>query len=121
MVIASSIGLLWYTSRNVANRQQRFDTALAAYKQEADSIKLSPVPVAASDLPRVKPLLDKAKALQTEAANAGHSEIGLGLAQQEKLTTAADLIYRRTLENILLPRLVSALESRMRNWWNNST
>jgi type VI secretion system protein ImpL len=115
LVIASSIGLLWYTSRNVANRQQRFDTALAAYKQEAESIKLSPVPVAASDLPRVKPLLDKAKALQIEAADQGHSEIGLGLAQREKLITAADLIYRRTLENILLPRLVSAVESRMRN------
>jgi type VI secretion system protein ImpL len=113
LVIASSIGLLWYTSRNVAARQQRFDTALAAYKQAAEAAKLSPVPVAAGDLPRVKPLLDKARGLQSAAA--GPADIGLGLTQREKLITAADLIYRGALQNILLPRLVSALESRIRN------
>jgi type VI secretion system protein ImpL len=115
LLIAGSIGALWFTSRQVANREQRFDTALAAYRQEAESMRLSPVPIAASDLPRVKALLDKAKALQVEAAASAHGQIGLGLGQRDKLVAAADLIYRHALENILLPRLVSELESRMRN------
>jgi type VI secretion system protein ImpL len=115
LVIAGSVGTLWYTSREVAGRQQRFDAALTSYKQAAEAEKLSPVPVAASDLPRVKPVLDKARALQTAAADPGHAEIGLGLAQREKFVAAADLIYHRALQNILLPRLVSTLEARIRN------
>jgi type VI secretion system protein ImpL len=115
LAIVGSVGLLWFTSRDVASREQRFDTALAAYRQAAEATKLSPVPIGASDLPRVKPLLDQARALRTAAVDPAHVEIGLGLAQREKLTAAADMVYRRALENILLPRLVSGLESRMRN------
>ena len=47
-------------------------------------------------------------------AETAQTEGGLGLAQRDTHTAAAGLAYRRALERILLPRLVSLLEARMR-------
>ena len=111
-VTVGSIATLWLTARDVAGREQRFDLAMTTYQRALDTARLDPVPVGAADLVRVAaPLLDQAHALVAETApDAG----GLGLAQRDKHAAAAGLAYRRALERILLPRLVSLLEARMR-------
>ena len=109
---------LYLAASNADRGAQRFDAALTVYRRAVEAARLDPVPVAASDLPRVKPLLDQARALPFGPADpaSANGEGGgdLGLSPREKLRTVADLAYRRALERILLPRLISTLEARMR-------
>jgi type VI secretion system protein ImpL len=119
IAIGAGAGGLWLTAVQAEGREQHFDGALAAYRQAAAAMPLSPVPVGASDLPRVKPLLDQARALQTDAAGTGGALPSFGLTQQDKHAAAAELVYRRAVERVLLPRLVSSLEARIRNRAND--
>ena len=114
VVTIGSVALLWLTARDIAGTQQRFDTDMTAYLDAIRTAPLDPGPVAARDLPRVVPLLNKAHAIVVETADPAHGGSGFGLAQREKNVEAAGLAYRRGLERILLPRLISVLEARMR-------
>ena len=103
-------GGLW---RSRAASQQSIDraaTALADYTHAAQSLKLDPV--ADADMPRVVPVLDKARALPVAMAEEGGG--GLGLSQTGKLVAGGRAIYRNALGHIFLPRLVWRLESQMR-------
>ncbi len=111
VVTLAGLAALFFATYGAGNRSRHFAADLAAYQQALAGARLDPVPLAGNDLPRVKPLLDQAHALVAEAAVPAHA---LGLSQQAKLAAAADLAYRRALERILLPRLVSELEDRMR-------
>ena len=114
VVTIGSIAGLWLTARDVSGHQQRFDNAMAAYFRAAGAAPLDPVPVGARDLPQVVPLLNQARAVVTEATDPAHGGSGFGLAQREKNAEAANMVYRRALERMLLPRLVSLLEARIR-------
>jgi type VI secretion system protein ImpL len=87
--------------------------ALAAYTKIAQSLPLDPV--ADSDLPRVLPLLDAARALPFGVdAPPPPTQWFPGLSQTAKLGTGAREVYRNDLEHVLLPRLIVRLEGQMR-------
>jgi type VI secretion system protein ImpL len=70
-------------------------------------------PVNNSDLPRLLPLLDAARNLQTAAGPPGILS-SFDLSQAAKLRTGADTVYRHALGYALLPRLIWRLEAQMR-------
>jgi type VI secretion system protein ImpL len=110
-------GLLW---RSQAANRAEIDTtaaALAAYENMAKPLPLDPV--ADSDLPKIVPLLDAARALphgyelgKDEGSSWGFG--GIGLSQTDKLATGAKGLYRHALERVLLPRLIWRLEAQIR-------
>jgi type VI secretion system protein ImpL len=112
--IVAGLATLWFADRSLAERQQRFDAALASYRQSAEAAQLSPVPIGGTDLRNVSPVLDQARALQKETAAGEHGDLSLGLSQGDSLASEAEDIYGRALQYILLPRLVSSIEVRMR-------
>ena len=104
----------WLVARTANNDMARFETAFSAYRQAVEAERLDPVPIGATDLGRVEALLTQARALPfgvTDTAPAGWLE--LGLSQREQLKAASALVYRRALERMLAPRLVSLVEARM--------
>jgi type VI secretion system protein ImpL len=111
--------LLQTRSANLA-AVERADSALAAYTAAAQAQALDPVQD--SDLPRILPLLDQAKALPYGAGDFVPSGQWFpGLSQTGKLEAASKIVYRHALENILLPRLIARLESQMRQNFNQPT
>src|SRR5579883_3448750 len=94
--------------------------ALAGYEAAYRKIAavLPPHPVADGDLPRLLPLLDKARALPwgyDSRRPAGSPGWRLpGLSPQRELAAGARAIYRHALERVLLPRLIWRLEAEMR-------
>ena len=72
-------------------------------------------PVQDADLPRLVPLLDRARALPFGYDQPGTAGSGpLGLSQDGKLAAAARAIYRHGLEYALFPRLIWRLEAQLR-------
>jgi type VI secretion system protein ImpL len=87
--------------------------ALAAYTKLAQSLPLDPV--SDSDLPRIVPLLDAARALPFGVdAQPQPMQWFPGLSQTGKLGAGARELYRNDLEHVLLPRLIVRLEGQMR-------
>lgn len=87
--------------------------ALAAYIRNAQSVPLDPV--RQSDLARIAPLLDQARALPYGADyNSTLVQLLPGLSQAAKLNAAARSLYRNALEHMLLPQLILRLEGQMR-------
>ena len=94
------------------------DAALAAYIAAAQTLKLDPV--AESDLTRVGPVIDLARALPFGSdAPPPPTQWFPGLSQTDKLTAGARQVYLHALDNILLPRLVHRLEGQMRQNFSN--
>ena len=106
-------GLLWRQHRGDSAEIDAAQAALGRYEQEAGALPLDPVRDA--DLPRLLPLLDRARSLPFQA---DRSEAGalsaLGLSQRGKLSSAADTVYRHGLQFALLPRLLWRLEAQIR-------
>jgi type VI secretion system protein ImpL len=107
-------GLLLH-ARNA--NQTQFDemaAALAEYEGIAAGLKLDPV--ADADLPRIQPLLDRARGLP-HGYDRGKTDSSawylLGLSQDAKLAAGARSIYRHALDRVLLPRLIWRLETQM--------
>ncbi len=103
----------WSAVRAEESRAARYAAALGAAEAAVASRPLDRIAAAdgGSDLPAALPYLDAARALAPAAAGEG---AGLGLGQDGKLGAAADLAYRRALERVLLPRLLTRLEAQMR-------
>jgi type VI secretion system protein ImpL len=92
--------------------------ALDGYEQAARQVPLEPV--ADADLPRLLPLLDRARGLPfgVDHPGQGGGFWSFGLSQDAKLAAAAGLVYRHALERALLPRLIWRLEAQMRGRLN---
>jgi type VI secretion system protein ImpL len=86
--------------------------SLAAYEGLAKETIFDPVNN--SDLPRLLPLLDAARNLQTAAGPSPGILSSFDLSQAAKLRTGADTVYRHALGYALLPRLIWRLEAQMR-------
>jgi type VI secretion system protein ImpL len=105
---------LWQARTSGARDVARTSAALDAYEQTAHGLPLDPV--GDSDLPRLAPLLDQARALTQEHGT--ESGWGFGLSQDQKLAAAARTVYRHALGDALLPRLIWRLEAEMRGRLN---
>jgi type VI secretion system protein ImpL len=113
LMALAGAALLWRQRAGAEGDIDRARTALAGYEQEASTLPLDPVRDA--DLPRLLPLLDRARALpfgydQPNPAGSGP----LGLSQDGKLGAAARAVYRHGLEYALFPRLIWRLEAQLR-------
>jgi type VI secretion system protein ImpL len=113
-------GALVLTRNANADAVARADAALAAYTTAAQALPLDPV--RDQDLPRILPLLDQARALPFgDGGYTAPAQWFPGMAQSAKLESAAGIVYRHALENILLPRLIQRLEGQMRQNFNRPT
>ena len=109
LLVLASAGWGWMAVNNEAGRSARLATAVAAAEQAA-----APAPLArvqSPDLTQVLAYLEANRALPPAAAGEGP---GFGLSQQEMLASGADSAYRRALDRVLLPRLLSRLEVQIR-------
>ncbi|MCC6716965.1 MAG: type VI secretion system membrane subunit TssM [Acetobacteraceae bacterium] len=111
-----TLGLAGMTLRAQSRAQAEIDAsaqAIAAY--EATAAKLTLDPVNDADMPTFLALLEQARALPYGYGRGGVSEgWSLGLGQAEKLSLAANTVYRHALDRVLLPRLIWRLESQIR-------
>ena len=114
-LLATLAGAAWLWREQGAAQADidRMQAELAGYETEAAAFPLDPVRDA--DLPRLLPLLDRARALPFagDKPGAGAAE-PLGLSQQSKLAAASQAVYRNGLEHALLPRLLWRLEAQLR-------
>ncbi|MBV9654290.1 MAG: type VI secretion system membrane subunit TssM [Acetobacteraceae bacterium] len=117
LAVGLTAALLWRARLDGARQIADTGQALDAYEQAARGLPLDPVGDA--DLPRLVPLLDRARALQPGAGQPDQSAgPALGLSQDAKLATAAREVYRHALDYALLPRLIWRLEAEMRGRFN---
>ncbi len=106
-------GLAWRAQSQAQAEIDATTQAIAAYTATAQPLRLDPVNE--SDLPAFLTLLDQARGLpfgydkRSEATG-----WNFGLDQSEKLSLAAQTVYRHALERVLLPRIVWRLESQIR-------
>ena len=99
-----------YTAMNAeAARTARLEAAVAAAEQSGATAPLARVQ--SPELSVVLGYLEANRALPPAAAGDGPA---FGLSQQEMLASGADSAYRRALDRVLLPRLLSRLETQIR-------
>ncbi len=113
IVLLAGIALLWHANAVARRQLVAMDTALSAYDRLASALPLDPV--ADGDLPRILPLLDKARSLPYgyDESKRPHSWLPL-LSQSARLAVGARAVYRDALDRVLLPRLIWRLEAEMR-------
>ena len=104
-------GAFWgFTAVNAeAARTQRLATAVSGAEQAGAAAPLARVE--GPDLSLVLAYLESTRALPAAASGEGP---GLGLDQGPMLTSGAGTAYRRALDRVLLPRLLSRLEGQVR-------
>lgn len=105
---------LWLGWRAVgleSDRDQKVSAAASAAEASAKAlgIPLDPVP-ANAELVKVLAYLGSARLLP---ASVDGPSGGVGLGQEAKLTAAGDVTYKHALERVMLPRLLSRLESQI--------
>jgi type VI secretion system protein ImpL len=110
LVTLGLAGALVMARSSATSEEDQAAAALASYEKAVGETKLDPV--TDGDVGRVQPLLDQARALPY-GYNVPEQSGGM-LSQQEKLGTAARVLYRHALERMLLPRMIWRLESQMR-------
>lgn len=115
LLIGGSGAVLVGWQRNTA-AVSRFDAAVAAWRGQVERTPLQPV--AAADLHRVLPLLDQARALPFGPDSTDSTTWSFGMNQDDTLRAAAALLYRQSLDRILLPRLFWRAEQRVRENMN---
>ncbi|UPY37736.1 type VI secretion system membrane subunit TssM [Sediminicoccus sp. KRV36] len=99
----------WMSSGTEAAREARLAAAVTAAEQAGAGAPLARVQ--SPDLAGVLAYLETNRALPPAAAGSGP---GFGLSQEEMLTSGAEGAYRRALDRVLLPRLLSRLETQIR-------
>jgi type VI secretion system protein ImpL len=110
LVLAGGLVWGWVALDLEGRRAQQLAAAVDAAEAGVKGVPLDPVP-ATDDLARVLPYLDSVRALSPAArGGSGH----LGMSQEDKLLAAGQVAYKRALERVLLPRLMSRLEGQMR-------
>ena len=117
VITLAGVGALLQTRSANMDAIARTDAAEAAYVATAKPLPLDPV--ADSDLTKVLPALDQARAIPFGTDHPDDtSQWFPGLSQTGKLSAGAGTLYRHSLDNILLPRLVLRLEGQMRQNFN---
>jgi type VI secretion system protein ImpL len=114
---AVALAFVAYEARQ--NGQRQVDAAAAALASLEQVVRGNALdPIADSDLPRLVPALDAARALpfgfEPKPGSSPNSWLGFGLSQREKLAAGARAAYRHGLQYALLPRLIWRLEAQMR-------
>ena len=105
----TALFLVWRADTDSQSMIERGNRTIASYRQLISALPLDNV--SSDDLPALAAALDQAAGLSDGTAiSAGW----LGLSQGPKLAQADRIAYRRTLERILLPRLLWRLETQMR-------
>ena len=99
----------WMASGSESTRETRLATAVTAAEQAGTGAPLARVQ--SPDLAGVLAYLEANRALPPAAAGSGP---GFGLSQEKMLTSGAQSAYRRALDRVLLPRLLSRLETQIR-------
>ena len=106
-------GAAWHAQSRAQAEIDATAAAIAAYEATAQPLRFDPVNDA--DFPTFLALLEHARALPfgytKRAETAGWS---FGFDQTKKLSLAANTVYRRALERVLLPRMIWRLESQIR-------
>ncbi len=100
----------WSAMKAETARAERFAAALESATTSSQNLPLDRI-TASDDLVRVLAYLDRVRDVPPASAGKGG---GLGLSQEDKLLSAGQLAYKRALERVLLPRLMSRLESQLR-------
>ena len=101
--------LLWRADTGSRIAVEQANEQVAAFRQRLAGVDLNPVND--DSLDRVAPVLDAAAALPQ--ADGGRAARFFALSQQAKLAQSNRLVYQRTLQRVLLPRLVLRLEQQM--------
>ncbi|WP_337877361.1 type VI secretion system membrane subunit TssM [Elioraea sp.] len=110
------LGGLWFNAWRTNQAEiARLEAAAREFEEAARGVQFDPV--ADADLIAVLPLLDRARALPF-GPDDRERDGGFGLGQADKLAAAADLVYRRQLDRVFLPRLLWRLEAQMRGALN---
>jgi type VI secretion system protein ImpL len=104
-------GLGWSYSAYTAEQRRAAALEEALAKAEGAGRTVRFDPVLDANLAAVLPYLDAAKPLPAAARTPGG---GLGLSQEAELATGAEAAYRRTLDRVMLPRLLAGLEAQIR-------
>jgi type VI secretion system protein ImpL len=115
LVLLGLAARLWQIQAATEHQISDISSVLNSYEQTAQGMPLEPV--ADSDLLRLAPLLDQARALPygvDEATEPTPSWRNLWLSQHDKLAAASRVVYRHALEWALLPRLIWRLEAQLR-------
>ncbi len=104
-------GLGWSYSAYTAEQRRAaaLEEALARAEGAGRTVRFDPVLDA--NLASALPYLDAARPLPGAARTPGG---GLGLSQEAELATGAEAAYRRTLDRVMLPRLLAGLEAQIR-------
>ena len=108
---------VWQAQQNAGTQVAEADRAFAAYETAVKAAPTDPVQNG-TDLPRVVPLLDQARALPFGPDAPPRDAAGFGFDQAEKFRAASAVVYRRALDRILLPRLIARLETQLRGALN---
>jgi type VI secretion system protein ImpL len=104
-------GLGWSYSAYTAEQRRAAALEEALAKAEGAGRTVRFDPVLDANLAGALPYLDAAKPLPEAARTPGG---GLGLSQEAELATGAEAAYRRTLDRVMLPRLLAGLEAQIR-------
>ena len=99
----------WQGARAVDQLNRSVTAYQTAYAELAGGQTLDPVPLGGIDLASVLPVLDRARDLAATPESGGL----LGLSPAEELRQARATAYRLALTNLLKPRLVALMESRI--------
>jgi len=111
-------GVAVWNAQQTGNAQVGEATrAFAAYEAAVQMVPMDPVQNG-TDLPRIVPLLDQARALPFGPDATPGETARFGFDQSEKFRAATQVAYRRALDRMLLPRLIARLETQLRGALN---
>jgi type VI secretion system protein ImpL len=110
LLLVGGLAWGWFALDREGRRGQQLATAVDAAEAGTKGLPLDLVSTT-DELARVLPYLDSIRALPPAAQGSGGH---LGLSQEDKLVGAGQVAYKRALERVLLPRLMSRLESQIR-------
>ena len=111
LLLLVGLGLGWRGVSLESDRNQKVSGTVVAAEASAKSlgIPLDPVP-AKAELVKVLPYLDSAREMPASAQGPSG---GIGLGQAAKLAAAGQVSYKHALERVMLPRMLSRLESQI--------
>ncbi|MBC7942046.1 MAG: type VI secretion system membrane subunit TssM, partial [Chitinophagaceae bacterium] len=110
VAVLVGLGLGWNGLSIESARNEKVAAAASAAESGAAGLTLGSVQ-ATDDPAAVLPYLDKAVALGPAAQGTGGR---IGLSQEAKLVGIGEVAYKRALERVLLPRLLTRLEGQIR-------
>ena len=110
LLLVGGLALGWHAMQIESTRASQLSAAVDAAAASAKGLPLDSI-AANAELTRVLPYLDSARALPSAAQGQGGR---IGLSQEAKLVGAGQVAYKRVLERVMLPRLMTRLEGQIR-------